>query len=119
MNTDILGEIICYLNIKEDKSILTSCQLIFNLTDNEKTQILRTWENNSKYECRVFGDRKEWYVNGRLHREADKPAIEHENGSKEWWVNGKRHRDADKPAVEYADGRKEWWVNDRLIRSSY
>ena len=30
---------------------------------------------------------KEWYVNGKLHRE-DGPAVEWEDGSKSWYVNG-------------------------------
>jgi hypothetical protein len=61
---------------------------------------------------------KYWYVNGKLHREADLPAIERVNGYKSWFVNGVRHRDNDKPAVEYLNGDKEWWVNGRLIRST-
>ena len=43
---------------------------------------------------------KEWWLNGKRHRE-DGPAVEYcINGSKEWWLNGKRHRE-DGPAVEY------------------
>ena len=42
---------------------------------------------------------KEWYLNGRLHRE-DGPANEWPDGSKHWYLNGKRHRE-DGPAVEW------------------
>jgi hypothetical protein len=52
---------------------------------------------------------KEWYLNGKLHRE-DGPAIELADGTKEWWLNGKLHR-VDGPAVEWADGDKHWWLN--------
>jgi hypothetical protein len=142
INTDVLSEIISFLNITEDKQVLTSCRQLFNLTDNENNQILRTWENNSKYECKENKNKTEWYVNGKLHREADLPAIEWTDGTKHWyingkrhrevdrpavewsadykswWVDGKRHRDNNKPAVEYADGSKEWWVNGEFIRSA-
>ena len=57
---------------------------------------------------------KEWYVNGKLHRE-DGPAIERANGYKEWWVNGQLHRE-DGPAVEWANGTKSWYVNGKFIR---
>ena len=32
---------------------------------------------------------KEWYLNGKLHRE-DGPAIEWSDGSKSWYLNGKQ-----------------------------
>ncbi len=143
INTDVLSEIISFLDIAEDRSILDIHKQLFNLTDNESNKILRTWENNSKYECKVFDDRKEWWVNGKIHRDADLPAVEWVNGHKEWWVNGQRHRDADRsaiefsngtkawykngllhrdadlPAIEYADGTKRWYVNSKFIRSEY
>ena len=55
------------------------------------------------------GDKKEWYKEGKYHRE-DGPAIEHENGSKEWWFEDKIHR-IDGPAVEYSDETKGWWID--------
>jgi hypothetical protein len=143
INTDVLSGIISFLDITEDKSILTSCQQIFNLTDNESNKILRIWENNSKYECKKDENRTNWYVNGKIHRDNDRPAIEyadgykawfingrrhrdydlpaveHPTGTKEWYVNGRLHRDNDKPAVERSNGNKEWWVNDKLIRINY
>ena len=64
----------------------------------------------------MVNDRKEWRVNGKLHRE-DGPAVEYKNGGKEWWVNGRLHRE-DGPAVENGGpfNGKEWWVNGRLHR---
>lgn len=53
------------------------------------------------------GVKKEWLVNGKLHKE-DGPAVEYESGQKEWWTDGLLHRE-DGPAIEYADGRKEWY----------
>ena len=35
----------------------------------------------------------------------------YENGTKEWYLNGKLHRE-DGPAIEYPSGNKLWWLND-------
>ncbi len=56
--------------------------------------------------------------NGKFHRE-DGPAVDIEEGSypqRQWWINGKKHREGGLPAVEYADGSKIYYVNDRLHR---
>ena len=64
----------------------------------------------NKPECTIYPDgTKEWWLNGKFHRE-DGPAIENSNGSKEWWLNGKCHRE-DGPAIEHPDGTKEWYLN--------
>ncbi len=119
INVDVLGDIISFLDIAEDKSILNIHKQLFNLTDNESNKILRTWKNNSKYEYTEDKDGlKEWYVNGKLHREADKPAVEHADGSKEWWVNGKKHRDNDLPAVEWVSGYKAWYIKGKRHRGA-
>lgn len=56
------------------------------------------------------GNRK-WYINGRLHRENDLPAISnYDDDTKKWYLNGKRHRLNGLPAVEFSDGDKEWWL---------
>ena len=54
------------------------------------------------------GGTKFWYQNGKLHRE-DGPAIEYSSGSRFWFLNGKRHRE-DGPAYEYYDGTKDWFL---------
>ena len=75
----------------------------------------------NKPECRIHTNgTKEWYLNGKLHREDINPetgltcpAVEYANGNKEWYLNGKLHRE-DGPAVEYAN--KYWYLNDKLHR---
>ena len=59
-----------------------------------------------------YGD-KEWFLNGKLHRE-DGPACEYSDGSKEWWLNGRRHRE-DGPACEYVSGDKHWYSNGKFL----
>jgi hypothetical protein len=116
INVDVLGEIISFLDITEDRSILTSCRQIFNLTDDESSKILRTWENNSKFKCVKCAYKISWYVNNKLHRDNDLPAIEWIDGSKSWYINGKLHREDNKPAVEHSDGWKYWWVDGHFIK---
>lgn len=69
----------------------------------------------------------EWFANGRLHREDDKPAVVTftPDGclySLEWYYAGFRHRDNNRPAVIYYDDNeceaprflsKEWWLNGK------
>ena len=64
----------------------------------------------TKSVCKEVGNRKEWFLNYKLHRE-DGPAIEHVNGYKAWLINGQHHR-VDGPAIIYHSGDKEWWLND-------
>ncbi len=65
-----------------------------------------------EYTVKVYEyGRKEWYLNGLLHRE-DGPAIERRNGTKHWYLNGIRHRE-DGPAIERADGSKAWYLNGK------
>ena len=69
--------------------------------------------NRPKCKIDKYGS-KEWYLNGKLHRE-DGPAIEWADGTKEWYLNGDRHRE-DGPAFKGSDGYKEWWRNGSLHR---
>ena len=59
---------------------------------------------------------KAYWKNGKRHRDGDKPAVERANGDKAYYKNGKRHRDGDKPAVEYANGAKKYYKNGKLHR---
>ena len=61
---------------------------------------------------------KSWWLNGKLHRENDLPAMEFPNGSKHWFLNGKLHRENDLPAVEHVNGHKEWWLNGLVHRET-
>lgn len=55
---------------------------------------------------------KEWYLNGKRHRE-DGPAIEWEKKCYvEWWFNGELHRE-DGPAVETKNGNKLYYLNNK------
>ena len=57
-----------------------------------------------------------WYQNNNWHRDGDKPAYIHADGSLEWFQNGELHRDGDKPAGIYADGSLFWYKNGQLHR---
>ena len=59
-----------------------------------------------------------YYLNGKLHRDNDLPAVEYNDETKEWHKNGKIHRDNDLPAHIDADGTKEWYKNGLLHRDN-
>jgi hypothetical protein len=78
-----------------------------------------SWESPLRVSKAPNGDQC-YYLNGKLHRHGDLPAVERANGGKEWWVNGVRHREtrlggsegvAGLPAIEHANGDKHWYVN--------
>ena len=56
---------------------------------------------------------KEWFLNGKLHRE-DGPAAEYSWGTKAWYLNGELHRE-DGPAIEHGNGSKDWYLNDKQV----
>ena len=66
-----------------------------------------------------YGTKRWFNLKYELHRENDKPAIETcnewNNGTKQWFLNGKHHREKG-PAVECLfDGHKEWyWHGERI-----
>ena len=57
---------------------------------------------------------KEWHLCGKLHRDADLPAIEYSNGDCEYWNYGKRHR-LNGPAVIYGN-KQYWFINGEFLR---
>lgn len=42
--------------------------------------------------------------------------VTHHRGRKEWYLNGVIHR-VDGPAIIYLDGHESWWLNGEWIRS--
>jgi len=61
----------------------------------------------------IAEDDMQWYRHGELHRLDGYARLK--NGDKEWWVNGRRHRDENRPAVIPFNGRKQWWVNGEVV----
>lgn len=56
---------------------------------------------------------KEWFKNGKKHRE-DGPAVIYNDGQQEWWFDGKLHRE-DGPAVINKKGEKGWFLNNEVV----
>jgi hypothetical protein len=48
-----------------------------------------------------------WKINNLIHRDNDLPAVIWANGRKDWYINGKTHRN-DGPAVILENGDKMW-----------
>ena len=54
-----------------------------------------------------------WYKEGKLHRENDKPAVVNNEGDKSWYYEGKLHRENDKPAYVTWNGFKAYWYHGK------
>lgn len=80
-------------------------------TENNGSLTLTEWMIESK-------DGKEWFKDGKRHRDNDLPAVETAY-SIQWWKNGKRHRDNDLPAQIEIRGKEKyehWWINGKRHR---
>lgn len=62
-------------------------------------------------------DYREWYKNGKLHRDEDNPAYiqttipyKHYSDTKRWYQNGMLHREHDRPAI-IEDGIEKYYKN--------
>jgi antitoxin component YwqK of YwqJK toxin-antitoxin module len=101
--------------------------ITFKIINNILHEVKTTITTNSKKEIKTV---IEYFVNGKLHREGDKPAsfthvdnfyqynsavlsIIHDIS--QWYINGNLHRESDKPA--YVQGRvNKWYINGKLHR---
>jgi hypothetical protein len=69
-----------------------------------------TNNKNSNYTI-VYKDRKEWYKNGKLHRE-NGPAIQYKNGFKKWYKNGILYRECGPKIIKH---NKKWFINGQSL----
>jgi len=53
---------------------------------------------------------REYWVEGKLHRGNNLPAVECKNGNKYWYVDGKRHRE-NGPAMDCYHGYRAWYID--------
>jgi hypothetical protein len=63
-------------------------------------------------------DYREWYKNGKLHRDEDKPAYihtstpyNHYRDTKRWYQNGALHREYGRPALISCGGIEKYYMN--------
>ena len=110
MNIDVISTVLCNLDINEYEEVGDG------LPDREQKRIVQYWKMHTTYEVIENASRKEWFRNGKQHRDGDLPAVEGVNGYKCWYKNGEVHRDGDLPAIEYGDGTKYWYKNGKLHR---
>lgn len=61
---------------------------------------------------------KQWYKNGKFHRDGDKPAMEHANGVLYYAKDGELHRDGNKPAIVVPGKREEYYIKGLLHRTN-
>ena len=108
---DIVERIVILTETKRDYE--TICQLIERLKESRRREriIESITKRNVDDEGTVW-----YYLDEKLHRENDKPAVEYPDGTKVWYYKGQLYRENDKPVIERADGTKEWWVNGIRIK---
>jgi hypothetical protein len=70
-----------------------------------------TTENKEDQKVYKYKDTEIWFLNGKIHRDDNKPALSTKN-FKGYFKNGVEHR-LDGPAIEFTNGYKEWWINGR------
>ena len=116
LNVDCVSVICSFLDINTDEHVLDA----FSLQGKERERVLNYWKSHSEYKIIEEQGIKEWYRNGKLHRDGDLPAVECVNGTKEWYRNGKLHREGDLPAVVCQCNEhsiyKFWYRNGELHR---
>ncbi len=65
----------------------------------------------------IFADgSQQFYKNGQLHRDGDKPAVIWTDGTQKFYKNGQLHRDGDKPAVIGSNGSQQFYKNGQRQR---
>ena len=106
------------IKVKDDSQIPNDFTGIAEFPDGSKAWFLngKVHRDNDLPAVENTSGYKGWYKNGEPHRENDLPAVEYPDGSKQWWVNGELHRDYGLPAIEYANGSKQWYLNGKLHR---
>jgi hypothetical protein len=76
------------------------------------------------YKFTSANNTKQWFKNGVLHRDNDKPAFicEVNYGAEKscWYIDGKLHRDNNKPAIVLCENNvitvKEWYINGECYK---
>lgn len=86
--------------------------------DNKFLNKKEVFFNKKLYEVYEYEKCIKWFLNGKLHREGDKPALLFKNGTKEWYIKGQKHRANDKPAVVRINGDKEWYFKGKRHRAN-
>ena len=138
INEDCMIEMLSYLDPLEIILFYESCNLfqkIINELSRHKGFVVKCtkivadetvlWFQNQHIQIKllekckknVWGDQK-WYLNGKLHRDNDLPAVVRICGDKQWYQNGYLHRDNDLPAEIYATGTQIWYLHGLLHRDN-
>jgi hypothetical protein len=91
------------------------------ITDDEKkceeTRYKKRLHSRGDEPAVVTQTKKEWYKEGRLHRDGDLPAVVMADGTQMWYKRGMPHRDGDLPAKILADGTQMWFIKGKSHRA--
>jgi hypothetical protein len=67
---------------------------------------------------KTVGKDRYYYLDGKIGRAYDMPALETAEGDKYWYIDGKRGRAKDLPAIVKANGDKFWYLNGKEGRAN-
>ena len=102
---------------KDNVTISRSFKPVRKITGTERNRLLtgHVYDENT--------GRETWFINGKLHRDQDKPAFiwysvskKSNQKSKYWYQNGELHREGDQPAVITSAGTQEWYKHGKRHR---
>ncbi len=117
--TQLLSLIFCYLDYTE---YYHDRKEVCSMMGFPQDEFMRLWLRCSRHETLIKVDDTGtymdtyYYVNGKLHRENDEPAILMSDGSIEYRICGERHREGDKPARITAKGSELYYIKGALHR---
>jgi hypothetical protein len=127
LNYDIQNEILRFLTDQDLLNLFNSCenakvmmkelatQVRFKIDcdyiilKDKEIEMLKAY--NIPFQLWEYCDYDAWdftyYLNGKIHRDNDEPAMMFEDGTARWYQHGLTHRDNDKPA--YITNTIEYW----------
>jgi hypothetical protein len=72
--------------------------------------------SSQTFEVKVFEDRTEYQLNGKLHSLGSLPSVEYKNGDYEWWNNGVLNRNQDPNLGDYGPAKLKngttYWIQN-------
>ena len=69
--------------------------------------------------CEVdYNGNKRWSLDGKRHRDGDKPAVKYNTGTRIWYWHGELHREGDAPAAVWSDGSVSYYRHGRRHRDN-
>jgi len=100
--TTLLGEIVQYLDITEDRFL---------------PGFRKQWIKATRFRTDITDSYVCYRVNNKIHSWNDLPAVQYYNMIREWYSRGNRHRSHGRPALTMPNGHWEWYFHGQRINN--